>query len=51
MKYGIIGFPAVIFCWKKLKDKRNYKWYSEMFENKRLDLILYEIKQILGEEK
>ena len=22
MKYGIIGFPAVIFCWKKLKDKR-----------------------------
>ena len=36
---------------KKLKDKRNYKWYSEMFENKRLDLILYEIKQILGEEK
>ena len=36
---------------KKLKDKRNYKWYSEMFENKRLDFILYEIKQILGEEK
>lgn len=36
---------------KKLKDKRNYKWYSKMFENKRLDLILYEIKQILGEEK
>ena len=36
---------------KKLKDTRNYEWYSKVFEGKRLDLILYEIKQILGEEK
>ena len=36
---------------KNLRDPKNYKWYSEMFENKRLDFILYEIKQILGEEK
>ena len=27
------------------------EWYSKIFEGKRLDLILYEIKQILGEEK
>ncbi len=36
---------------KKLRDPRNYKWYSKVFHGKRLDLILYEIKQILGEEK
>ena len=36
---------------KKLRDPRNYKWYSKVFDGKRLDLILYEIKQILGEEK
>ncbi len=36
---------------KELSNTRNYKWYSKIFEDKRLDLILYEIKQILGEEK
>lgn len=36
---------------KKLRDPRNYEWYSKVFNGKRLDLILYEIKQILGEEK
>lgn len=36
---------------KELSNTRNYKWYSKIFEGKRLDLILYEIKQILGEEK
>lgn len=36
---------------KELNNTRNYKWYSKIFEGKRLDLILYEIKQILGEEK
>lgn len=36
---------------KKLKDPRNYEWYSKMFEGKSLDIILYKIKQILGEEK
>lgn len=36
---------------KEFSNTRNYKWYSKIFEGKRLDLILYEIKQILGEEK
>lgn len=35
---------------KELKNKDNYKWYYNIFEGKRMDFILYDIKKIVGEE-
>lgn len=35
----------------ELNDKRNYKWYSEVLEGKRMDFILYDIKKIVGDMK
>ena len=34
----------------ELKDNRNYKWYSKVFEGKRMDIILNNIKKMVGEE-
>lgn len=36
---------------KELNDKRNYKWYSEVLEGKRMDFILNEIRKIVGDMK
>ena len=36
---------------KELKDIRNYNWYAKVLDGKRMDLILYEIKKIVGEIK
>ena len=36
---------------KELKDIHNYNWYAKVLDGKRMDLILYEIKKIVGEIK
>lgn len=36
---------------KELKDTRNYYWYSKVFDGKRMDLVLYQIKKIVGDMK
>ena len=35
---------------KTLKDPRNYKWYSKIFEGKRMDIVLNDIKKIVGDK-
>ena len=35
---------------KKLKDGRNYKWYSKVFEGKRMDIVLEDIRKMVDEE-
>ena len=35
---------------KELKDDRNYTWYSKMLEGKRIDIVLNDIKKMVGDE-